>query len=99
MDIRVELATSLTDWRNWEDEEILEVLDAHYYTLATTGEQAVLAVLDDIIHDRFHDAHLMEDERMGRILIKFARTLKDSMDTPAVDFYLARKSAQESDNG
>lgn len=86
-------------WADWTDEEVLEVLDEHYYTLATTGEQAVLAVLDDIIHDRFHDAHLMEDERMGRILIKFARTLKDSMDTPAMEFYLARKLAQESDNG
>lgn len=86
-------------WADWTDEEVLEVLDEHYYTLATTGEQAVLAVLDDIVHHRFHDAHLMEDERMGRILIKFARTLKDSMDTPAMEFYLARKSAQESDNG
>lgn len=85
-------------WADWTDDEVLEVLNEHYYTLATTGEQAVLAVLDDIVHNGFI-AHLMEDERMGRILIKFARTLKDSMDTPAMEFYLARKSVQESDNG
>lgn len=93
MDLRVDLAS----WRNWEDEEILEVLYEHYYTLASTGEHAVMAVLHDIIKHRFFHYHLVDDERMGLILVKFARELEDKgqMSVPAMDFY----RSQQTDKG
>lgn len=83
MDIQVE---------DWTDDEVLEILHENYYTLGTTGEQAVLAVLDDIIHDRFRDQHGMSDERMSLILVRFARDLKDLMDITAYDHYKATKT-------
>lgn len=76
----------------WTDDEALEVLHDLYYILATTGEQAVLSVLDDIIHDRFINFHGMSDERMGVILVRFARDLKDLMDITAYDHYKATKT-------
>jgi hypothetical protein len=97
MDIQL---TDIASWQDWTDEEIVEVLLEHYYTLLTTGEQAVLAVLSDITFDRFSEYHLVDDERMGLILVKFARELKECMDTPAIDFYHAKNIlAQESDKG
>lgn len=84
-------------WTDWTDDEVLEVLSEHYYTLSTTGEQAVVAVVYDIINNRFWECHGIDDERMWRILAMFARTVKDGMDISAMEFYLT--PIQESGNG
>ena len=70
---------------DWTDEEVLEILHEQYYTLISTGEDAILALVDDIVNDRFSEHHGMSDERMGIVLVKFARSLADRMLTPAME--------------
>ncbi len=56
-----------------------------------------MAVLHDITKHRFFHYHLVDDERMGLILVKFARELEDKgqMSVPAMDFY----RSQQTDKG
>lgn len=70
--------------------ELVDLLDENYYTLATTGEEAVNAVAWDIAQGVFTEYHGISDERMGYVLVLFAKRMsgrwhKRAMDTHRFD--------------
>lgn len=66
------------------DSEILDLLEENYFTLATTGAQAVQIVAEEIADGAYHQ-HDLSDERMTVILGKFAMRVLHSWDTHAMN--------------
>ena len=67
--------------------ELVDLLDDNYYTLATTGEEAVNNVAWDIAQGTFLDYHGLSDERMGIALVLFARRMSKCWKKTAIDYY------------
>jgi len=76
-----------TDLSNLTDTELVDLLDEHYFTLATTGGEAVSIVAWEVAQGTFAEAHGLDDARMGKVLVMFAKRMKDAWDTPAVAYY------------
>jgi hypothetical protein len=74
----------LTDLTN---EELVELLEEQYFTLATTGSEALDAVLWDITQGLFLEMHGLSDERMMWVMLTLARRLAPAWNTPAMDYY------------
>lgn len=72
-------------------DELLEVLGEHYYTLITTGEEAVRNLAWDITTGTFAKFHGLSDERMGSVLVAFAKLMSDRWHTPAMNYYELRR--------
>jgi hypothetical protein len=74
----------LTDLNN---EELVELLEEQYFTLGSTGSEALGAVLWDITQGLFLEMHGLTDERMMWVMLTLSRRLAPAWDTPAVDYY------------
>jgi hypothetical protein len=76
--------------------ELMGVLENEYYTLASTGADAMASIFDDYSNGRF--AENLEDWGIsaGRLLQVINEMFDDwlnqgKMDIPAIDFYKKRK--------
>lgn len=78
----------LTDLTNTE---LVDLLDEHYFVLATTGEEAVNNVAWDIAQGVFHEAHGLDDDRMGAVLVAFAKRMSPYWHTFAMNAYTEGK--------
>lgn len=84
MDIHLNPESPLMDLT---DEELVELLDEEYFTLATTGSQALDNILWDITQGVFLEYHGLSDERMMLALLKLAKRLTVAWHKPAMDYY------------
>lgn len=82
MELHLSPESPLTDLTT---DELVDLCDEHYYTLATTGEQAVNNVAWDIAQGVFLEMHGITDDRMGIVLVKFAKRMSARWHTPAMD--------------
>jgi hypothetical protein len=73
------------------DEELIDLFEENYFTLASTGCDAVNALAWDIAQGNFMEAHGLSDERMGKLLVLFARRMSLAWNTPAMDYYAQRR--------
>lgn len=84
MDLHLNPESPLTDLTN---EELVDLLDEHYFTLATTGSEALDGILWDITQGVFSEYHGLTDERMMLVLLSLAKRLARAWNTPAMDYY------------
>jgi hypothetical protein len=79
------------DFSSFSDEEILEIIDEHYYTLATTGVDALGNLCDDINAGVWLSVHGIEEDRIGRIGAQWTQNLlsKGQMNVTAIDWHKA----------
>jgi neutral trehalase len=84
MELHLTPESPLTDLT---DDELVELLEEHYFTLATTGSQALDAILWDITQGIFMDYHGLDDERMMRVFLRLAKYLCRAWNTTAIDYY------------
>jgi len=89
MDIHLEPESPLT---HLTDEELVSLLTTHYFTLATTGAQAIGFVLWDVGRGAFSQYHGLDDERMMRVVLMLAKKLFPVWETPAMDYYKQGKA-------
>lgn len=88
MELHLAPESPLTDLT---DDELVGLLDEHYFTLATTGEEAVSNVAWDIAQGTFSEYHGLSDERMGLVLVMFTKRMSEAWNVPAMDFYARRR--------
>lgn len=69
------------------DAQLVDLCVANYYTLGSTGEDAVNALAWDIAQGAFTTYHGLSDERMGLVLVLFARRMSLRWATTAIDYY------------
>ena len=74
----------MTDFSTFTNTEILDLIDEHYFTLASTGEEAVLALTDEM-ENGLWEQHNIPAERMAVILAEFTEAMKPYWTTPAME--------------
>jgi hypothetical protein len=84
MDIHLEPESPLTDLTN---EELVDLLDEQYFTLGTTGSEALEIVLGDLEAGEYLNTHGISDERMMWVVASLARRLAPAWNTPAMEYY------------
>jgi len=84
MELHTQPESPLTDLT---DRELVDLLDEHYFTLVTTGEEAVNNVAWDIAQGVFAEYHGLDDARMGIVLVLFAKRMSRYWKTDAITAY------------
>jgi len=84
MDNNLEPESPLTDLTN---EELVELLDEQYFTLGTTGSEAIEIVLDELEQGVYLNVHGISEERMMWVVASLARRLAPAWNTPAMKYY------------
>ena len=74
----------MTDFSTFTNKEILDLIDEHYFTLATTGAEAVTA-LNDEVKEGLWEQHNLPAERMTAIVAEFTEMMLPHWDTPAME--------------
>jgi hypothetical protein len=64
-------------YNNLNDQELLDLVSEHYYSIGATGIQAMEGLLTDIIAGDWSQKHGVPDSRMNRIAVLFTKELND----------------------
>lgn len=75
------------DWADLSIPELTDLMDENYYLLASTGQDAFLAFMDDCVRGGFSEYHGMTEERTALLAYEFAKRMYPVWDTPAVPHY------------
>lgn len=65
------------DYGIFSDAELLDLVDEHYFTLATTGAEAFNGLVSDIVSGLW-DNHKVSQQRMFEVAVTFGRRLWDT---------------------
>jgi hypothetical protein len=74
----------MTDFSTFTNSEIIDIIDEHYFSLATTGEEAVWNLTHEM-EDGSWEQHNIPSERMATILAEFTEKMKPYWKTPAME--------------
>ena len=72
---------------NWNDltlDELTDICDENYYNLASTGEMAFSAFMDDAMRGAFTEYHGLSTELTAMLAYSFAKRMMVVWDTPAI---------------
>ena len=80
-----------SDFSSFSDEELLDIIDEHYYTLISTGLEALGNLLHDIESGVWLDVHGIQKDRISRIGSQWAIDMlnKGQMHVTAIDWHKA----------
>ena len=77
----------MSDWADASTEELVELMDENYYTLASTGQDAFSAFMDDVVRGAFTEYHGMTEEQVALLTYRFAKQMYAVWDIQAMTHY------------
>lgn len=84
----------MSDWADASTEELVELMDENYYTLASTGQDAFSAFMDDVARGAFTEYHGMTEQQVALLTYEFAKRMYSVWDIQSMTFYVKARQAQ-----
>lgn len=77
----------MSDWADASTAELVELMDENYYILASRGQDAFSAFMDDVVRGAFTEYHGMTEEQVALLTYGFAKRMYAVWDIQAMTHY------------